>query len=66
MQLFRTLCVAVPGAGVAFGHGTDFEDVTRRGRQERRRESEIRERRDDWGSQGNEGKTQYHSLTCLS
>ena len=36
--------VAVPRAGVAPGHGTDFEDVARRGGQERRRESEMRER----------------------
>ena len=35
--------VAVPRAGVAPGHGTDFEDVARRGGQERRRESEMRE-----------------------
>ena len=47
----RGRCVAVPGAGVAGGHGTDFEDVAGRGREERRGESEMR-RGHDWGSRG--------------
>ena len=38
--------MAVPGAGVAGGHGTDLEDVAGRGGEERRRESEMRVRYD--------------------
>ena len=54
--------MAVPDSGVAFGHGTDFEDVTRRGRQERRRESEMQEKRGMIGDL-KEGRTSAVSQT---